>query len=63
MGDARGTDSQRVQDVDGPAHIQGLAHPAWHSRSRMDIEALDVVPCQEDSDWVDGYFRERWGFG
>ena len=49
---------ERVQDVDRPAHVQGLAQPARGRRPRVEAKPLRLVPITEG---LDGIGRDRSG--
>jgi hypothetical protein len=52
-----------VQNADCPAYIEVFAHPAWHCRSRMEMEPVGVVPRHEDLYRIDGHFGRQRDLG
>jgi hypothetical protein len=52
-----------MQDVDGPAHVQGLAEPAGERGARVEAQADRGVMCAEGRDRVSGHRRGRRHLG
>ena len=45
---------ERMQDVDRPAHVQGLSQPPWSRRPRVNAEPLRLVLRPEGLDGIGG---------
>ncbi len=45
---------QGVQDIDRPAHVQGLSQPARRRRSRVEAEPLRLMPFPKSLDGIGG---------
>ena len=59
----RGSLRQRVQDVDGPAHIQPFPEPAGARRPRVDVKTDRVVTRAERRDGITGHGSRRRHLG
>jgi len=55
----RRPDGQRMQAVDRPAHVQGLAQPARGRGLRVQPKSLRLVPRSKDLDGIAAHLR-RW---
>ena len=52
-----------MQDVDGVADVQTLAHPEWHRGARVQDQPVGMVLLSQELDGIRGHLQRRRHLG